>query len=106
VNYTIPVVWIVHNNGRLGLIHNIQSYTLGEETILTRFRQADFAGLARAFGAEGFTVTKPGELREVLPKALATGRPAVIYCIIDPAELPPMGDFVKGAREYAMRALL
>jgi acetolactate synthase-1/2/3 large subunit len=106
VNYNIPVVWIVHNNGRLGLIHNLQSYTLGEETILTRFRQADFAGLARAFGAEGFTVTKPGELREVLPKALATGRPAVIDCIIDPKELPPMADFVKGAREYAMRALL
>ncbi|NMB78330.1 MAG: thiamine pyrophosphate-binding protein [Methanomicrobiales archaeon] len=106
VNYDVPVVWIVHNNARLGLIHNLQSYTLGEETILTRFRAADFAAIARGLGAEGYTVTKPGELTEVLPKALATGRPAVIDCIIDPQELPPMGAFVKGAREYAERALL
>jgi acetolactate synthase-1/2/3 large subunit len=105
VNYNVPVVWIVMNNGRLGLIHAMQSYTLGEDTILTRFRQVDFARLAESLGASGITVRQPGELAQALPAAIASGRPTVIDCIIDPSENPPVGSFVKGAREYALRTL-
>jgi acetolactate synthase-1/2/3 large subunit len=105
VNYNVPVVWIVMNNGLLGLIHTMQSYSLGEDTILTRFNQVDFAKLAQALGAVGVTVTKPGELAIELPKALASGRPTVIDCMIDPKELPPVASFVSGAKDYAIRTL-
>jgi acetolactate synthase-1/2/3 large subunit len=106
VNYNVPVIWIVHNNAQLGLIHTFQSFSVGEDTILTRFRRADFAGVARALGANGYVVERPGELKKVLPEALAAKRPAVIDCIIDPSEKPPVSSFVKGAKDYAMRALL
>jgi acetolactate synthase-1/2/3 large subunit len=106
VSYNIPVVWIVHNNARLGLIHTFQSYTVGEDTVLTRFHQADFAGFARALGANGYVVRRPGELAGILPEALAAKKPAVIDCIIDPAEKPPVGTFVTGAKDYIMRTLL
>lgn len=106
VTYDIPVVWIVHNNSMLGLIHAIQSYSVGEDTVLTRFRQADFAAFARSLGANGYTVREPGELTDVLPKALEEKKPAVIDCFIDPSEKPPVGSFVKGAKDWAMRTLL
>jgi acetolactate synthase-1/2/3 large subunit len=106
VTYDIPVVWIVHNNAQLGLIHTFQSFTLGEDTILTRFRRADFAGFAEALGANGYVVERPGELKKVLPDAIAAKKPAVIDCIIDPDEKPPVSSFVKGAKDYVMRTLL
>lgn len=105
VNYNVPVVWVVMNNGLLGLIHTMQSYSLGDETILTRFKQVDFAKLAESLGAVGITVTKPGELARVLPEALASGRPTVIDCIIDPTEKPPVESFAVGAKDYAIRTL-
>lgn len=51
-------------------------------------------------------VIKPGELPEVLPRALATGRPAVIDCIIDPKELLPIETFVADAKTSAIQLLL
>jgi thiamine pyrophosphate-dependent acetolactate synthase large subunit-like protein len=96
----------VHNNAQLGLIHTFQSYTVGEDTVLTRFHQADFAGFARALGANGYVVWRPGELVEILPEALSAKKPAVIDCIIDPAEKPPVSTFVTGAKDYIMRTLL
>lgn len=105
VNYDIPVVWVIMNNGLLGLIHTMQSYTLGDETILTRFKQIDFALLAQSLGAEGITITRPGELARVLPEAIASGKPTVIDCIINPEDKPPVSSFAKGAMDYAVRTL-
>jgi acetolactate synthase-1/2/3 large subunit len=105
VNYDIPVVWIVMNNGLLGLIHTMQSYSLGEDTILTRFKPVDFAKLAESLGAVGITVREPGALARVLPEALASGKPTVIDCIIDPNEKPPVASFAQGAKDYAIRTL-
>lgn len=105
VNYDIPVVWVVMNNSMLGLIHAFQSLSLGEETILTRFKPMDCAKLAESLGAVGITVREPGELARVLPEAIASGKPTVIDCIIDPVEKPPIISFAAGARDYAARTL-
>ncbi len=105
VNYNVPVVWIVMNNGLLGLIHTMQSYSIGDDTILTRFKPIDFAKMAEALGAVGITVTKPGELARVLPEAIASGKPTVIDCYINPVEKPPVQSFAQGARDYAVRTL-
>ena len=105
VNYDIPVVWVVMNNGLLGLIHTLQSYSIGDDTILTRFKQIDFAKLAESLGATGITVREPGALAKALPLALASGRPTVIDCYIDPEDKPPVGSFAKGAKDYAVRTL-
>lgn len=31
VNYDVPVIGIVHNNAKLGLVHKLQKVTLGEK---------------------------------------------------------------------------
>ena len=40
----------------------------------------------QAFGGTGYQATTPDQVGEMLRKALAEGRPALIDCIIDPAD--------------------
>jgi acetolactate synthase-1/2/3 large subunit len=46
----------------------------------------DYATLAEAYGAAGFTVSSEEELEPVLAEALALGRTAVVDCRVDPRE--------------------
>lgn len=103
VNYDMPVVWIVQNNGRLGMVHELQKISTGEEPIDTTFKQVDFAKIAEGLGAVGYRIDKPGELKKLLPAAIATGKPTVIDCIIDPDEAPPLASFVESVKEYIHR---
>jgi len=100
VNYGVPVVWIVLNNGKLGLVHDMQRYSLGDKTVATRFQRVDCAMVARGLGAEGFRIERPGELQELLPRAFAMGKPVVIDCLIDPEEVPPLTPFLEGTKSY------
>ncbi|MCK4734933.1 MAG: thiamine pyrophosphate-binding protein, partial [Methanophagales archaeon] len=61
VNYDIPVVWIVQNNARLGLIHDLQQYSLGDKTVSTEFKEVNFARVAESLGAKGYRIERPGE---------------------------------------------
>ncbi|MEW6365975.1 MAG: thiamine pyrophosphate-binding protein [Acidobacteriota bacterium] len=103
VNYDIPVVWIIQNNARLALIHVLQKAVLGADEKITPFKRIDCARVAEGLGAVGYRIEKPGELVKVLPEALATRRPAVIDCIIDDTEVPPLGAFIEGLQQFAHR---
>jgi acetolactate synthase I/II/III large subunit len=46
----------------------------------------DYAGLAEAYGAAGFTVSADDELEPAFEAALGAGRAAVIDCRVDPRE--------------------
>ena len=46
----------------------------------------DYAQLAEAYGAAGYTVSSEDELAGVLEEALALGRTAVVDCRVDPRE--------------------
>jgi acetolactate synthase-1/2/3 large subunit len=96
VNYDVPVVWIVENNSLLGLVHELQRFDLGENTVSTTFKEIDCAKIAEGLGAKGYNIQKPGELKKVLPKALNSGKPTVIDVKIDPTEIPPIEGFVHG----------
>lgn len=80
----------------LGLVHELQKFSLGENTVSTTFKEVNIAKIAQGLGAEGYRIEKPGELSEILPKALESGLPTVIDVIIDPDEVPPIEGFVKG----------
>ena len=99
VSYDIPVVWIVQNNAKLGLVHELQKFSLGEKTVSTLFKTVDLAKVAQGLGALGFHVEKPGELSVAMREALASKKPAVIDVIIDPNEVPPIHRWAKGAAE-------
>ncbi|MFA5189466.1 MAG: thiamine pyrophosphate-binding protein [Verrucomicrobiia bacterium] len=100
VHNDIPVVFIILNNQKLGLVHDLQTFSLGQNTVATRFRKINAAKVAEGLGAVGYTVEKPGELKRLLPQAIASGKTTVIDCIIDPNEVPPLSPFVEGAKRF------
>lgn len=102
VNYDIPVVWIVQNNAKLGLVHELQKFSLGENTVATTFKEVNLAKVAEGLGAVGYRISKPNELKELLPKAIASGKPTVIDCLVDPDEVPPLAPFVQGMKNYTI----
>jgi acetolactate synthase-1/2/3 large subunit len=46
---------------------------------------SDFATIARGFGIQASTVTKPGELKAALAAALASGVPYLLDVVVDPS---------------------
>ncbi|MCX5998160.1 MAG: thiamine pyrophosphate-dependent enzyme, partial [Chloroflexi bacterium] len=102
VSYDIPVVWVVQNNAKLGLVHELQKFSLGDKTVATTFKPVNLAMVAEGLGAVGYRISKPNELKELLPRAIASGKPTVIDCVVDPNEVPPLAPFVQGIRNYAL----
>jgi acetolactate synthase-1/2/3 large subunit len=103
VNYDIPVVWIVQNNAKLGLVHDLQRFSLGDKTVSTTFKEVNLARVAEGLGAKGYRIERPGELSEILPAAIEHAVPSVIDVIIDPDEVPPIERWVKGVGELRAR---
>jgi len=103
VSHDIPVVWIVQNNARLGLVHALQRFSLGDKTEFTLFKEVNFAKVAEGLGAQGYRIERPGELSEILPEAIERAVPTVIDVIIDPNEAPPVDRWVKGVAELRAR---
>jgi len=102
VSYDIPVVWVVQNNAKLGLVHELQKFSLGNNTVATTFREVNLAKVAEGLGAASYRISKPGELKELLPQAIASRKPTVIDCLIDPTEVPPLSPFVEGMKNYTL----
>jgi acetolactate synthase-1/2/3 large subunit len=108
VQYGIPAVWLVWNNGGFISIRDQQLGYFGPgRELATTFRyadtgapySADFAALARSMGAQGLRVETAGDLGPALKTALGSGLPTVIDVPVaaDPAqpsaatwELPPL----------------
>lgn len=103
VSYDIPVVWIVQNNAKLGLVHELQRFALGDKTVSTTFKEVNLARVAEGLGAKGYRIERPGELLEILPEAIERAVPTVIDVIIDPDEVPPIDRWVKGVGELRAR---
>jgi acetolactate synthase-1/2/3 large subunit len=84
----LPIVTVIVNNGWLGMVRQWQEMFYAErfsETHLTH-QVPDYAQLAAAYGAAGFTVDDEDELVPVLEEALASGRTAVVDARCDPEE--------------------
>jgi acetolactate synthase-1/2/3 large subunit len=84
----LPVVVVIVNNGWLGMVRQWQEMFYDErfsETHLTH-QVPDYAQLAEAYGAAGFTVDSEDDLERVLEEAFACGRTAVVDARCDPAE--------------------
>lgn len=87
VEYGLPVVWVVWNNGGYVSIRDLQRGFYGRDReYATRFRiektgelhSADFAAMARSMGADGVTITRPADLCGQIQAAIASGRPTVL----------------------------
>jgi oxalyl-CoA decarboxylase len=82
--YRLPIVIAVLNNG--GIYRGDETNRTGAAdpapTILTK--EARYDKIIEAFGGTGYHVKDPEELKQALGEALASGRPALINCVIDP----------------------
>jgi oxalyl-CoA decarboxylase len=83
--YHLPVVVVVFNNGGIyrGDDINRSGGTDPSPTVL--MGQAHYEKLIEAFGGAGHYAVDPQNLSKALSDALASGEPALISCVIDPA---------------------
>jgi acetolactate synthase I/II/III large subunit len=87
VEYGIPAIWLVWNNGGYISIRDQQrGYFGADRELATSFTyaatgspySADYAAMARSMGAQGLRVETAGDLGPALKTALDTGLPTVI----------------------------
>ena len=97
VEYDIPAVWLIWNNFAYGAIRDIQQGMFAKREIATSFVREkdgrlinpDFVALARACGADGIRVERPGDLEGALEHALGAGAPFVLDVHVDRDIKPP-----------------
>ena len=89
VKYKLPVKIIVLKNNVLGHIRWEQMVFLGNPEYGCDLAPINFAEVARACGAAGFTLEDPAECGAVLDHALQMPGPVVVEATVDPNE-PPM----------------
>jgi len=84
----LPIVVVIVNNGYLGMVRQWQDMFFEERFSQIHLTHSlpDYAGLARAYGALGFTAETESEVAAALEEALASGRTAVVDARGAPAE--------------------
>jgi acetolactate synthase-1/2/3 large subunit len=84
----LPIVVVIVNNGYLGMVQQWQDMFFGERLSQVHLTHAvpDYAMLAEAYGAAGFTVDTEDALADTLTEALTCGRTAVVDARVDPKE--------------------
>jgi acetolactate synthase-1/2/3 large subunit len=87
MQYDLPVITIIVNNGMYGTIRMHQERHYPERVVATDLVNPDFAALARAYGAHGETVARTEEFVPAFERAQASGKPALIELRIDPEAL-------------------
>ncbi len=92
----LPVVWLVMDNAGFGTIAGLESMHYGSSfgCMFERCGQpyaANYAAMARAFGARGVTIGAAGELGPALAEALASDLPTVIQAPMENAPTPTPG---------------
>jgi acetolactate synthase I/II/III large subunit len=85
VRLGLPLVILVWRDNGYGVIRWKQQVRFGR-TSSVDFGNPDFVRYAQSFGAAGYRVTDPSELRPILVDALDSKVPAVIDCPVDYAE--------------------
>ena len=89
VQYDIPIIAVVLDNGMYGTIRMHQEREYPGRVSATKLRNPDFAAYARAFGGHGETVLTTEEFMPAFERALASGLPAILHCKVDPEALTP-----------------
>ncbi|WP_187972111.1 thiamine pyrophosphate-binding protein [Aquibium microcysteis] len=89
VQYGLPIVVIVVNNGIYGTIRMHQEREYPGRPVATDLVNPDFAALARAYGGHGETVEKTADFAPAFERARAAGRPAIVEIRLDPEAITP-----------------
>jgi acetolactate synthase-1/2/3 large subunit len=90
IQYGLPIVIIVANNGMYGTIRMHQEHHFPGRVVGTSLVNPDFAALACSYGASGVTIGKTEEFVPVLRRALAAPVASVIELKLDPEAISPL----------------
>jgi len=80
--YNLPIVTVILNNSGVYRGDDISASGDPAPTAL----RARHELMINAFGGKGYQATTPAEVAAALREALASGRPALIDCVIDPSD--------------------
>ncbi len=102
VQYDLPIIVILINNGMYGTIRMHQEREFPERTHGTMLANPDFPALARAYGCHGELVTATADFPAAFERAQASGKPALIELQIDP-DVITTRTTLSAIREKSMR---
>lgn len=90
VRHNIPVVCIINNDCAWGMIKHSQELSIGKERIsCAELGLRRYEKMAEGLGAHAEFVTKDEEIIPALTRAFASGKPACINVVTDPAVTSP-----------------
>jgi acetolactate synthase I/II/III large subunit len=101
VQYELPVIVVISDNGLYGTIRMHQEREYPGRVIATQLKNPDFVAYAKAFGGFGVKVEQTANFPAAFAAARKSGKPAIIHLKIDPDALTP-GTTLSGIREKAL----
>ena len=95
VQYGLPIVVVIADNGIYGTIRMHQEREYPGRVSATDIRNPDFTAYARAFGGFGVSVERTADFPAAFKEAQASGKPSIIRLKIDPDAITPMTTLAK-----------
>jgi acetolactate synthase-1/2/3 large subunit len=89
VQYGLPLIVVVLDNGCFGTIRMHQEANYPTRVVGTSLQNPDFAAYAIAFGGYGERVENTEDFLPAFERALASGKPAILHCLLDIEALTP-----------------
>ncbi|ETF03330.1 thiamine pyrophosphate protein [Advenella kashmirensis W13003] len=89
VQYGLNIIVLVFDNGMYGTIRMHQEKHYPGRVSATNLQNPDFAAYAVAFGGHGERVDKNEDFGPAFERAVASGKPAILHCMIDPQAITP-----------------
>ena len=102
MQYELPIVVILVNNGMYGTIRMHQERQFPGRAVGTELANPDFTAYARAFGAHGELVTETAGFPAAFERALGAGTSALLELRVDPDAINPRTT-LSAIREQALR---
>jgi acetolactate synthase-1/2/3 large subunit len=78
VQYELPIKVCILNNGYMGMVRQWQELFYNRRYSCSYLKNPDYAAVARALGAVGFTVEKKEDVAKTIEQMLAEKRPCVV----------------------------
>ena len=106
VKYKLQVTVIVIKNNVLGQIKWEQMILEGNPEFGVELQPIDFAKVAEACGAKGYTIERPEDAEHVLREALGHRGPSLVQAVVDPNEPPMPGKITTEQALHFAKALV
>lgn len=89
VEYGLPIIVVLLDNAMFGTNRMHQERHYPGRISATQLKNPDFCEYAQVFGSHGEKVTTTAEFGPALVRARASGKPAILHCLLDPEAITP-----------------